>query len=118
MWLGLWIAALVLTVVICLLPMPAISSPSGHLDKVEHALGYAALAGWAAMLFGTRGARWAAGLGLVVLGVAIEGLQALLPWRSADLLDACANALGVLAGSLVTITPAARGLEWLDRALR
>lgn len=118
LWLGLWIAALVATVVVCLVPLPRSPLPVDHLDKLEHALGYAALAVGAAMLFATGSARMLVSLGLIVLGIGIEALQALLPWRSADLLDVVANSLGVLIGASSAATPMANWLQRFDRAWR
>ncbi len=118
LWLGLWILGLIATVIVCLLPLPQLHSPVNHLDKLEHALGYAALAAGAAMLFATRRALVLVVLGLIVLGIGIEGLQALVPWRSADLLDAVANSLGALLGAATAVTPMARWLQRFDGAFR
>lgn len=52
-WLGAWVAMLGATVIVCLLPMPAIAPRIDHFDKIEHAVGYALLAAYAAMLFAT-----------------------------------------------------------------
>ncbi len=41
---------------------------------------------------------WLAWIEATSYGLLIELLQILLPWRSADLLDAAANALGAAAG--------------------
>lgn len=114
LWLGAWAAMLAATVVVCLLPMPPIAPRIDHFDKIEHAVGYALLAAYAAMLFATRRGLLAACAGLVALGIAIEGLQALVPWRGADALDVVANTAGIAFGALL----APRGvLQWLDRRL-
>jgi len=118
LWLGLWILGLIATVIVCLLPLPQVHSPFDHLDKLEHALGYAALAASAAMLFATRRALVLVVLGLIVLGIGIEGLQTLVPWRSGDALDAVANALGALLGSTTAATPMAGWLQRFDRLWR
>ncbi len=105
-------------VVVCVLPMPTLSLSVDHVDKLEHVAGYATLAGYAAMLFGTRRAQASAACGLLVLGLALEGVQGWLPWRSADVLDVAANAFGVLLGSLLAMTPASRILQRLDQTWR
>jgi VanZ family protein len=106
LWLGLWIAALVATVVASLLPvflLPVVP-PGG--DKVEHLGGYALLAAAAVQLFAGRRARWRAALGLVVLGVALEVAQGLFTaTRQMDAADALANSLGVAIGMATVLTP-------------
>jgi VanZ family protein len=112
-WLGAWLLALLATLVICLLPMPKVSLGIDHLDKIEHALGYAVLAAWAAMLFATRRVLVWVAPGLLLWGIAIEGLQALVPWRSASFADVLANTVGVLIGSGVAFTPWVNALQSL-----
>jgi VanZ family protein len=119
LWLAVWYALLALTLLACLAPLPSVRVPPllPHLDKLEHLLGYACLSAYAAMLFATPRAAAVAALFLMGYGLLIEALQAQLPWRSADPVDALANALGVALGMLVFATPAARGLQRLDARL-
>ena len=93
-----------------------------HLDKVVHACEYLLLAwllvqalpptplvgGQAIRLHGLRAREslWLAWMFAASYGLLIEALQALVPWRSADLLDALMNALGAAAG------------VWLGRRIR
>ena len=117
LWSGLWLSLLVLTLLVCLMPLPSVPMPVSHFDKIEHALGYAALSAYAAMLFATGPGVARALLGLVLYGVMIELLQALVPWRSLDPLDAVFNTLGAALGAMMWFTPAAGTLQWLDRRL-
>jgi VanZ family protein len=116
-WLGLWIALWGLAIVLCLLPLPPSPFDVQHFDKIEHVAGYAALAAFAAALFASRRALLGAALGLILLGLLIEGLQSLVPWRSADVMDLIANAVGVALGSMLTWTPLSRCLLWFERLL-
>ena len=117
LWLGLWWLAIVLVIVVSLMPPPPMAVPRGF-DKLEHLSGYGLLAAGAVLLFARRAAQLRAGLGLVLLGVALEFAQgALTRARLADPADALANAAGVALGLLLTFTPLARGLQWLDRRL-
>jgi VanZ family protein len=81
---------------------PRVPMPPGPLgDKLLHAAGYAALAlSWASALphLPLRNPRLVIWLAVGMFGLAIEGLQALVPGRQASLFDALANALGAGAG--------------------
>ena len=73
------------------------------LDKAVHAVQYLALAWLLARAIRSGGLWERPYLALVWMyatsyGVLIEVLQVMLPWRSADFLDAAANALGAAAG--------------------
>ena len=116
LWRGLLLLAVLLLVVLCVLPEPPDPLGVSHADKLYHLLGYALLAASTVQVYAGRALllRLAA---LLLLGVLLEGVQALLPWRSADPLDALANAAGVLAGGALALTPAARLLGLLERRL-
>ena len=115
LWLGLWCVAIVVVVVLSLIPAPQLSLPAGS-DKFEHVLAYLVLAAAAVQLFATRRALLRAGLGLVVLGIALEVAQyALTSDRMMDSADALANTLGVVAGLATTLTPLRDVLLRFDR---
>jgi VanZ family protein len=117
LWLGLWCAAIAAVIVASLVPPPEMDVPRGF-DKLEHLLGYLLLAAGAVLLFTRRATQLRAGLGLVALGVALEFAQAgLTQTRTADPADALANASGVALGLLLSFSPLARSLQWLDRRL-
>lgn len=83
-------------VVLSLLPGEAIPGPLQFWDKAQHALGFAGLAALA--LWARVSVRpWPWVLGLLLLGAAIEVVQAQLPWRFGDVWDAMADAVGVFA---------------------
>jgi VanZ family protein len=113
-WVVLWLAAIVATVVVCLLPPPPVAVPQ-HFDKLEHVLGYTALSVGGVWLFAGMRGQCRAAAGLIALGVALEWAQgALTTTRLADPADALANAAGVLLGLVVAATPAATWLQRLD----
>jgi hypothetical protein len=64
-------------------------------DKLGHLAAYGLLMFWFAQLYAVR-VLYAAGF--VAMGVALEFLQAQTGYRSFELLDMAANALGVLIG--------------------
>ena len=119
LWLGLWMLMIAAVVTGSLMPsdeLPQLAFPGA--DKLQHLAGYAALSGYAAMLFGNRRGRWMAAAGLVLLGVLIEGAQsALTVSRQADPRDVLANLVGVGLGQALANTGAAGLLLRIDTRL-
>jgi VanZ family protein len=95
------IALAVWIVAICagsLWPLSGPVMPGG--DKIQHLLGYAGLAFLAAQAFRPRPAVW---LFASSIGILLEFAQALTPWRSFEVADMLANALGALLGLLAAL---------------
>ena len=69
-------------------------------DKIQHATGYFVLATWFTGAY-PRSRYPLIGVGCVLLGIAIEGLQALTPTRTAEVADAFANTVGVTAALIL-----------------
>lgn len=67
-------------------------------DKLGHFLAYGTLMFWFGQLYRGAGERVAYAAGFIALGLALEGLQALLGYRTYDTFDLVANTLGVLMG--------------------
>ncbi|PPV08872.1 hypothetical protein XBLMG947_0480 [Xanthomonas bromi] len=106
LWVGLWIAAIVVVIAVCLGPPPEIPELPDNSDKGEHFLTFALLCWGAVQLFARRRAQLVAAIGLVGLGIGIEIAQgALTTNRSADPYDALADTLGILAGLCLAWTP-------------
>lgn len=105
-WLALWWLAIAAVVVVCLMPPPPLPPLPRNSDKVQHLLGYFALAAAAVQIYRRGATLWLVGLGLVAMGVAIEVLQGTLTAsRAQDPLDAVANAIGVVCGLGTAFTP-------------
>ena len=66
-------------------------------DKLAHFLAYAGLTFWFSQFY-FHSARLACALGFAAMGVALEFAQGALGYRSFELADMAANALGVLVG--------------------
>ncbi|UXA51929.1 VanZ family protein [Xanthomonas prunicola] len=106
LWVGLWIAAIVVVIAVCLGPPPEIPELPDDSDKAEHFLTFALLCWGAVQLFATRRAQVVAAICLVALGIGIEIAQgALTTNRSADPYDALADTLGIAAGLCLAWTP-------------
>lgn len=81
-----------------LMPNPPIPEAPNS-DKIAHLLGYALLSAWWSLNLPKR--PWLVFLTGSALGVIIECLQALTPYRSFDPLDMLANSAGCLIGLLL-----------------
>lgn len=104
-WLALWWAAVGIVIVVELLPALLLPQLPAGGDKFEHLFGYGLLAFAAVQLFERR-VLWRVGVGLAVLGMALEIAQGTLTTtRSFDLADELANTIGVLLGLLGAFTP-------------
>lgn len=92
------LTALSLAAVFWLALSPADDVPSvGFSDKIQHGLAFAALTSAYGLMFPRR--RWAVLAGMIAIGVAIEVLQAVMPFgRDAELADLAADAAGILIG--------------------
>jgi hypothetical protein len=93
---GLWVIAWFVVTVLLLMPVPG-GVPEGT-DKVVHFLIFAGMA-FGAVSFSHRAGQLS-GLALLTLagGTALEFAQRLTTWRTFDLTDAAANALGATSG--------------------
>lgn len=113
LWTGLWCLAIAVVVVASLVPGPDLPDVPPGGDKFEHFFAYAILAVCAVQLFARWPALFAAGLGLVLLGIGVEFAQgAWTTTRMADPYDALADTLGVIAGLATRLTP------WRDVLLK
>lgn len=118
-WLGLWLLAVAVVWLACLLPPPPLPELPANTDKWQHLLAYFLLAGSGVQLWCGRAALCRLGAGLLLMGLAIELAQgALTATRQADAGDLLANALGVGLGLLLATTPLSRLLQWLQPAAR
>ena len=73
-------------------------------DKLQHFLAYALLMFWFSLLYRGSSARLACGAGCIALGIALEFAQGATGYRSLELGDMAANALGVAAGALAALS--------------
>lgn len=105
-WLRLWWLAITVVVVVCLMPSPSLPPLPRNSDKIQHLLGYFALAAAAVQIFRRDRRLWIVALGLVAMGIGIEFAQGTLTdTRARDPLDAVANTIGVLLGMAVAFSP-------------
>lgn len=100
----LWLAAgwfLVLLIIYLSLRPDGPLLPPSISDKLQHVIAYGMLAYWFVCLYARMPVRAAYAAGFVLLGVALEFIQAWTGYRSFELIDMAADALGVAAGWLM-----------------
>ena len=87
-------------------------------DKIGHFVAYGALSLWFLQLFRRAPQRAGACIGLIALGVTLEGVQSFLPYRSFDPMDMLANACGVVVGWAAAPPRLPNLLGIFERAIR
>ncbi len=83
-------------------------------DKLGHFLGYGTLMFWFCQVHVRPGARAAHAAGFAAMGVGLEFLQGALGYRTFELYDMFANALGVLLGWAAAIPTGGRLFECVE----
>ena len=84
-------------------------------DKFFHALAYFVLMFWFAQIYHDNAKRNFIAILLVVVGVSLEFLQSLSPYRFYEFSDMLANSLGVALGYSLTLTRARDGLVMFEK---
>ena len=114
LWLGTWLAMIAAVVVVSLIPPPSLPPVAfDGIDKVEHVVGYFVLSAMGCALFARMPTRARIAAALVALGVGLEIAQGQLTAnRTPDVLDAVANAIGVVLGLMAT--PLRRVVAWMN----
>jgi VanZ family protein len=74
-----------------------------HGDKIGHLLAYAGVMFWFSQLYLHTRTRLAYAAGFVALGIALEFVQRALGYRSFEVLDMVADAVGVLGGWAIAL---------------
>lgn len=113
-----WSVGCLMLLAVIVLSLVSIEQPVQfeNADKYEHVIAYGSLMFWWGMVQPARRRVWF--VVLPMLGVSLEFLQSVTPYRFMSWNDALANLLGVLLGSLLLWTPAARVLGVVDRQIR
>jgi VanZ family protein len=96
-WLGLGWTFIVCAIIVSLVPGQKLPQ-MGVSDKLEHALAYTMLTVWFTGVY-PRSSYVRIGLGMLMLGVAIEIAQGAMPFgRQTDFRDVIANSFGIAVG--------------------
>ena len=116
LWLALGWGIAVAIVWLSLTPRPP-ALPIDEGDKLGHLLGYAMLMFWFCQLYAARRVRLGYALGFAAMGVALELAQKLLGYRTYEVFDMYANALGVALGWALALASRGALLARLEAAL-
>jgi len=114
-WLLLAWGMVVSVVVSSLIPVEI--DLSGGRDKIAHLLAYGSLSLGFGMLFGGRARQLVIAIAFAAMGVALEFLQGLTDYRTFEIADMIANAIGAVLGWGLAQTPLRNGFEWAERLL-
>jgi len=94
--------AVLITTILLVIPVPAVVPDLIGLDKLEHLLVFAALAGLADFAFPRQRFGLNKALPLLAYGIAMELVQWTLPYRSFSVLDMVADGSGLLLYRLLS----------------
>jgi VanZ family protein len=94
-WRAIGFGLVMLVIWLSITPQP-IEIPIQHGDKLGHVVAYATLMFWFAQLDTRHRMRLAYAIGFVTLGVALEFVQRLTDYRTFEVADMGADAVGVL----------------------
>lgn len=114
-WLALGWSLVAAVIVLSLVPLPL--DLSGGRDKAGHFLAYGSLTFWFGMLYAGRGRQLGIALAFAALGVMIEFLQRLTSYRSFEVADMIANAIGAGIGWFLVQTPLRHALTQVERLI-
>jgi VanZ family protein len=114
-WLLLGWGMVFSVVVLSLVPLD-VDVPKGG-DKVAHFIAYGSLSLWFGMLFAGRARQLGIAIAFAAMGVAIEFLQGLTDYRTFEVADMVANAIGAVLGWGLAQTPLGNALGWAERLI-
>jgi VanZ family protein len=86
-------------------------------DKLAHFLAYGSLTLWFGMIFPSRIAQLGIALAFCAMGVGVEFLQGLTDYRTTEVEDAVANAMGAALGWGLAQTPLKNALARIERKI-
>ena len=115
-WFSIGVAIAVVVAVLCLAPGRSIPDVNVS-DKIKHFAAFAMLAFWFGSILVRRDLLWLA-LALLTFGALIEVAQELMRLgRNGEVRDLIADALGMLLGLAVALTPLGQWARWFETLL-
>ena len=114
-WFVLGWGMIAAVVVLSLIPLEV--DLGNNRDKLAHFAAYGGLSFWFGMLIEGRGRELRIAVAFALMGVALEFLQGLTDYRTFEIADMVANAMGAAFGWGLAQTPLRNVLEWVERAI-
>lgn len=115
-WFSVGVAIAVAVAVLCLAPGRNIPDVNIS-DKIQHFAAFAMLAFWFGSILVRRDLLWLA-VALLTFGALIEVAQEMMRLgRSGEVRDLIADALGILLGLAVALTPLGHWARWFESLL-
>jgi len=115
-WLGIGLLIMAVVLGLSLAPTARMAAIMIVSDKTAHFFAFAAMMLWFCGVFRLPLTPWV-GLGLVLFGLLIEGLQSLLPYRMAEFGDMLADVLGISFGWFVAWLGLRHWPRWVESLL-
>jgi hypothetical protein len=115
-WLLLGWSMVAAVVVLSLIPVDV--DLGENRDKLAHFIVYGSLSFWFGMLFDGRGRQLRMAIAFAAMGVVLEFLQRLTGYRSFEVADMIANAVGAALGWGLAQTPLRNALNWAEQLTR
>jgi di/tricarboxylate transporter len=118
LWVGIGLAFVALVIYLSVAPDP-VRAPTVDNFKTGHILAYAWCMMYFTQVWRDLRHRLAIALSLIVLGIALEFVQDMLPWhRDFAVSDMVDDAIGVGIGFVLGFTPLANTLRWIESRTR
>jgi glycopeptide antibiotics resistance protein len=115
LWLLLGWGMVFSVMVLSLIPLNIDLQKGG--DKIAHFTAYGSMTFWFAMLFTGRVRQLGIAAAFAAMGVGIEFLQGMTDYRTFEIADMIANALGAALGWGLAQTPVGNALTWMESLL-
>ena len=115
-WRALGYELILLVIYLSLTPF-SLNIPIENGDKLGHWMAYTTLMVWFAWLYPNLRTRLVYAAGFLVLGIALEFAQGLTEYRTFELSDMVADAVGVALGWIAALPPLPNLLVLMERSL-
>jgi VanZ family protein len=115
-WRALGYGLILLVIYLSLTPF-SLNIPIENGDKLGHWMAYTTLMVWFAWLYPNLRTRLVYAAGFLVLGIALEFAQGLTEYRTFELSDMVADAVGVALGWIAALPPLPNLLVLMERSL-